>query len=65
MPQIIDQGVYNGKYIWKVKVPVNITYVGSNQPSVEQAALVNLTIIRTDDTGSGIAISEYYIFEKK
>ncbi len=59
-PTIIKQGVENGRYTWHIKIPTTITYSGKTI-SNKQSSIVNLLIIRTNETSSGIGISEYWI----
>ena len=44
-PQIVEDGVINGVYEWKVKFPLAISYIGTNK-TVQQIADITMVIQR-------------------
>lgn len=64
-PIISDQGILNGSYAWRIKMPVLVTY--QNQQEVIQQPLdVTILVVRVSnlDTPKGIAIAQFIAAEK-
>lgn len=64
-PVILDQGVVNGEYKWKVQLPILKTYE-STSSRITQPELITVLITRvsTLETPKGIAIDALYSAEK-
>ncbi len=64
-PVILDQGVVNGEYKWKVQLPILKTYE-STTTRISQPELLTMLITRvpTLDSPRGIAIDALYSSEK-
>lgn len=60
-PTVIQQGIQTNEYEWKAKIPVQISIMKNNQIINQNMQCVNLTIIRTNKTPSGIGISQYVV----
>lgn len=65
-PVIADQGILNGRYAWRVQIPLLVTYEGAGGERIQQSILVNLVIMRvsTLDTPKGIAIAQFVASEQ-
>lgn len=59
-PVILDQGVINGRYAWKVQMPLLVTYQSSTE-QIQQSLVVTMVISRvpTVDMPRGIAIVSF------
>lgn len=59
-PVILDQGMFNGVYTWKVEMPMLVTYVSASQ-SARQNIVVKMMIQRVSTLNSarGIGISSF------
>jgi intracellular multiplication protein IcmL len=64
-PVVVEQGILNGHYAWKIQVPVLITYESAGYRN-RQAVLVTMLVTRvsTLDNPRGIAIASFYSTEK-
>ncbi|HVV69309.1 MAG TPA: type IVB secretion system apparatus protein IcmL/DotI [Gammaproteobacteria bacterium] len=64
-PIIVDQGVVNGRYKWKIQMPILVTYESSST-NISQPSLVTMLVSRvsTLDTPKGIAIDAFYMTEQ-
>lgn len=58
-PVIYDQGVISGRYFWRVRIPMRITYQGNGKIATE-VRLVNVLITRvnTQQYKDGVAINQ-------
>lgn len=58
-PVIYDQGVINGRYFWRVRIPMRISYQGNGKIATE-VRLVNVLITRvnTQQFKDGVAINQ-------
>ena len=61
-PVILSQGNLNGRYTWKVQVPILAKYVSAND-SYQTQYLVTMTIVRvsTLENQNGVAVSQYVV----
>lgn len=59
-PVILEQGVINGRYAWKVQMPLLITYQGSGEQT-QQPVVVTMVISRvpTYNMPTGIAVASF------
>lgn len=59
-PVILDQGVIDGTYTWKVQIPILVTYQSPSQ-SVRQEVMITMVIqrISTLNSARGIGISSF------
>jgi intracellular multiplication protein IcmL len=59
-PVILEQGVINGRYAWKVQMPLLVTYQSPNEQT-QQPIIVTMTVSRvpTINTPRGIAIVSF------
>lgn len=64
-PIVIEQGVVNGVYKWKVELPLLITYESAST-KITQPSLVTMLITRvsTLEMPKGIAIDAFYMSEQ-
>ena len=64
-PVISDQGILNGRYAWRIKLPVLITYQNQSE-QIQQPVDVTLLVVRGSnlDTPKGIAIQQYVASER-
>lgn len=64
-PTILEEGMLNGRYAWKVQLPILVNYESSST-SIRQPLLVTMIVTRvsTLDTPKGIAIAQYYATER-
>ncbi len=64
-PVILDQGIINGAYAWRIQLPILMTYESANT-KIPQPAMVTMVVTRvpTLDTPKGIAISEFNMSER-
>ena len=59
-PVILDQGVINGRYAWKVQMPLLVTYQSSTE-QIQQSLIITMVVSRvpTVDMPRGIAIVSF------
>lgn len=59
-PVILDQGVINGRYAWKVQMPLLVTYQSASEQT-QQPVVVTMVVTRvpTVNTPRGIAIASF------
>ncbi|MCL5260510.1 MAG: type IVB secretion system apparatus protein IcmL/DotI [Gammaproteobacteria bacterium] len=59
-PTVLDQGVVNGRYVWKIQIPILVTYQSPNEQT-SQPVTVLLTVSRvpTVDMPKGIGIVSF------
>ncbi len=64
-PIVVDQGLVNGRYKWKIQLPILITYESSST-NISQPSLVTMLVTRvpTLETPKGIAIDAFYMTEQ-
>ncbi len=64
-PIVTDQGVINGRYAWKIQLPLLITYESAST-KIRQPVVVTMVVTRvsTLDTPKGIAIAQFYASER-
>lgn len=64
-PRITDQGLLNGRYAWKVQIPLLVTYESTSE-RIQQPVIVNMIIMRvsTLNTPKGIAIDQFIATER-
>lgn len=64
-PVITDQGLLNGRYAWKIRIPLLVTYESASE-RIQQPIMVNMVITRvsTLDMPKGIAIAQFYASER-
>jgi|JI10StandDraft_1071094.scaffolds.fasta_scaffold17595_6 intracellular multiplication protein IcmL len=64
-PTILDKGVINGVYKWKVQLPLLITYESAST-NISQPVVATMLITRTStlETPRGIAIDAFYMSEQ-
>jgi intracellular multiplication protein IcmL len=65
-PVIVDEGPINGIYMWKVELPVDVTYTPFGQSVIRQRLLIklNLKAISTLVNPRGVAIDSFNTFER-
>jgi intracellular multiplication protein IcmL len=61
-PVILSQGNLNGRYTWKVQVPILAKYVSASD-TYQNQYLVTMTIVRvsTLENQNGVAVSQYVV----
>lgn len=64
-PVITDQGPLLGHYVWRVTIPILVTYESPNEKK-QQNLLINMLIMRIDTriNAKGIAISQFHALER-
>lgn len=64
-PVVLDEGIVNGVYKWKVQLPILITYESAST-KISQPSLVTMLVTRvsTLETPKGIAIDGFYMSEQ-
>lgn len=64
-PSILDRGVINGVYKWKVQIPLLLTYESAGT-NISQPVVATMLITRTStlETPRGIAIDAIYMSEQ-
>ncbi len=60
-PVITDEGVLNGRYSWRIQIPLLITYEGAGGEKVPQPIVVMMVVIRvpTTETPRGVGIVQF------
>ncbi len=59
-PTILDQGVVGGRYVWKVSLPILVTYnSGSEQTQQPQVVTMIISRVSTVNHPDGIAVVSY------
>lgn len=63
-PTILDMGVVNGRYAWRVRLPILVTYQSSTE-IMQQPVVVTMTIIRVSivNNPDGIAVMSFVASE--
>lgn len=63
-PVITDQGILDGRYAWRIRIPLLVTYQSSDE-QIQQPVNVNILVVRVSnlDTPKGIAIAQFYASE--
>lgn len=56
---ISQQGVIQGRYTWKVQVPILITYENASGSKNQQSFTVTMDIERTSSTPQGVSIKQF------
>jgi intracellular multiplication protein IcmL len=64
-PSITDQGILNGRYAWRIKIPLLATYENNNE-RIQQPVTVNILVLRVSnlETPKGVAIAQFYASER-
>lgn len=64
-PVITDQGLLSGRYAWRIRIPLLVTYQ-SSQEQIQQPVNANILVVRVSnlDTPKGIAIAQFYAAER-
>lgn len=64
-PVITDQGPLMGHYVWRISIPLLVTYESPNTKK-QQSLLVNMLVMRIDTRTNykGIAISQFHAAER-
>lgn len=64
-PTITDQGILNGRYAWRIRMPILVTYENSTE-RLQQPVTANILVVRVSnlDTPKGIAIAQFYASER-
>jgi intracellular multiplication protein IcmL len=64
-PEITDQGLLNGRYAWRVRLPLLVTYQNA-QEQIQQPITVNMVVLRVPliDSPKGIAIAQFVAAER-
>ncbi len=65
-PEIKDQGILNGRYAWRIQIPLLVTYEGATGERIQQPVIVTMMVTRvsTLDTPKGIAIAQFVASER-
>lgn len=65
-PVVTDQGILNGRYAWRIRIPFLITYENSSNERIQQPITVNILVVRVSnlDNPKGIAIAQFYASER-
>jgi len=66
IPLITTKGMLNGRYVWKVQVPMIVRYVSAGA-EFKQPILVELLIgrVSTLDSAAGVAIAQFVVTDRK
>lgn len=61
-PVIVNQGMLNGRYAWKVQVPLLVSFVSASEP-YQRNYLVTMVIVRisTVDNQNGVAVAQFIV----
>lgn len=64
-PQITDRGILNGRYAWRIRMPILATFQSGTE-KIQQPLTVNVLVVRvsTLDVPKGIAIAQFYAAER-
>lgn len=64
-PVITDQGIIQGRYAWRINIPLVVTYENTAE-RIQQPVVVTILVIRVSnlDIPKGIAIAQFYASEK-
>lgn len=62
-PVILEQGIFNSRYSWKVQIPLLLTYQGAGSTTFQQPVVANMLITRVPvlNNPKGIAIAQFYV----
>lgn len=65
-PTIVDQGILNGRYAWKIQIPLLVTFEGAGGERIQQSVIVNMVVMRvsTLETPKGVAIVQFIASER-
>lgn len=65
-PVIVEEGPLLGRYAWKIRMPMLLTYETASGENYYQALLIDMVVIRvpTTRTPKGIAITQFYAAER-
>jgi intracellular multiplication protein IcmL len=59
-PEILQKGVINGRYSWRIKIPMYITYQSSEQYSTQSVDVILLvTRVSTLNNPKGIGVEQF------
>ena len=59
-PEILQKGVINGRYAWRIKIPMFITYQSSDQYSTQSVDVILLvTRVSTLNNPKGIGVEQF------
>ena len=62
-PIVVFTGIWEGRFIWKVQVPLLVTYVGASGPPFQKQYMVMMTIVRvpTVQNINGVAVAQFIV----
>lgn len=65
-PVIAGEGVFNGVYMWKVEMPIDVTYTPFGQSPIKQKLIIkmNLRAISPLENPRGVVIDSFSTFER-
>lgn len=60
-PVVVNEGVVNGIYAWKIRMPVIVSYQSGVKSSPSERLMVSMVVVRvpTYENSSGIGISQF------
>lgn len=59
-PVVLQQGILNGRYSWKIQIPLLVTYQSANQISQQNlVATLLITRISTLNSAQGVGIAQF------
>lgn len=64
---LVKEGLLDGRYTWKVQVPILVTYQGGRNQFTQQALVITMVIVRLPTLTStrGVAIVQLYATEQQ
>ncbi len=65
VPRIINQGLIQGRYAWKIQIPMLVKYISANE-ELRQPILVTILVARVPTTQypQGIAIAQFVVQDR-
>lgn len=66
VPRIVQQGLINGRYAWKIQIPMLIKYTSASE-ELRQPVLVTMLVARVPTTQKpqGIAIAQFVVEDRQ
>jgi len=58
-PTIIERGVYNGRYSWRIRMPILVTYQSQTIASIPVVVNMLITRVSTLNSPKGIGIAQF------
>jgi intracellular multiplication protein IcmL len=58
-PTIIERGVYNGRYSWRIRMPIMVTYQSQTVASIPVVVNMLITRVPTLNSPKGIGIAQF------